>query len=877
MKTLTLLSLSLLTTFSFAEVAHITHREALQDFKTFGKAEFEEGKRLYQMVCVACHGDKQNPASVPNARLFHEQPLLNGSDPVAIYRTLTDGFNQMVPQAWMTPEQKYYVIHYMREEFFKKDNPSQFTDLTDEYLASLGDSKIDWPANREQPKAAKGYDLNEVDHGPILFGHFEAAPTNVAPKGLIIGLDGNGVTKDKHHALYDLDTGRLVAFNKGNVLDWNDLNYNGHHREHAKLAGDIAFQSPAGLAWGHLGATTPGHYPNFRDPREPALNGHTYGPLPDGLVKYKGVSLTGPTPVVHYTVSGAEVFDAPSVIMKNGKTIFVRSLYIAPQDKTLFLRTHGKGFPYKFLSGGGSASMLRGGGINEGIIQIKPSDKPTRFHFLTGDRDSIKDLKYGDIPRLDPPQIPTENSASFLTAQAPLDASSVVINYKTISEENGFNLEEADIPQQSSNPWNTRIRFSGIDFLTPDKAVLASWTGDVFLLENIQSKTSGGMRLTRIASGLHQPLGAKIENGQIFIGCRDQIFRPHDFDGDTVADYYEAFNSDHVLTMHFHEFAAGLDTDSKGNFYYVKCSQHADPAVIPTHGTLMKVDADGSSSEVIATGLRSCNGMFVDHDDSVWVTDQEGYWNPQNKIMHVVPGGFHGNMLAWHDPAKISASDDDMVHPMVWLSKAYANSPSEVFRFPDTGWDSLSGTLGYFEYGKGRIMLLPHEEKNGIEQALAHPLPLPDTSTGIMRGRFHPDTQALYACGLFSWGSVRTGVGGLYRLKPTGDSMNCITGFTTKSKTLTLTFTDALEADALSPSSIKLTSYSIKRSSNYGSKLNDETNLSVESLEISSDKKSVTLTIPDLAPTRILSIALDITTPTGTKTITASATIHDLN
>lgn len=877
MKTLTSLFFTLLTPLAFAEVVPTTQKDALQEFKTFGNAEFQEGKRLYQMACTACHGDKQNPASVPNARLFHEQPLLNGSDPVSIYRTLTDGFNQMVPQAWMTPEQKYYVIHYMREEFFKKDNPTQFTALTDEYLASLGDSKIDWPLNRKQPKAAKEYDLNDVDHGSMLFGHFEAAPTNVAPKGLIIGLDGNGVTKDKHHALYDLDTGRLVAFSSGNAIDWNDLNYKGSHREHAKLAGDVIFQSPAGLAWGHPGATSPGHYPDFRDPREPALNGRTYGPLPEGLVKYKGVSLTGSTPTVHYTVSGAEVFDAPSVIMKKDKPVFVRSLYIAPQEKTLFLRTHGKGFAYKFLSASPSATMLQKGQINDGIIKIQPSNKPVRFHFITGPADILQRIKYGDIPRLDPPQTPTKKSASFLTAQPPLNAPSVVINFKTISKENGFNLEEADLPQQSTNPWNTRIRLSGIDFLTQDKAVLASWTGDLLLLENIQSKTSGGMRLTRIASGLHQPLGAKVENGQIFVGCRDQIFRPHDFDGDTVADYYEAFNSDHVLTMHFHEFAAGLDTDSKGNFYYVKCSQHADPAVIPSHGTLIKVSADGSTSEIIATGLRSCNGMFVDHDDSVWVTDQEGYWNPQNKIMHIVPGAFHGNMLAWHDPKKISSSDDDMVQPMVWLPKAYANSPSEVFRFPDTGWDSLSGTLGYFEYGKGRIMLLPYEEKNDLKQGLAHPLPLPDTSSGIMRGRFHPDTQALYACGLFSWGSVRTGVGGLYRLTPTEAPMNCITGFATKDKTLTLTFTDALETNALSPSAIKLTSYSIVRSANYGSKLTDKTSLSIESLEISSDQKSITLTVPHLAPTRILSIAMDITTPAGTRTISATATIHNLD
>ena len=52
----------------------------------------------------------------------------------ALYRTLTHGFGQMPPQTWMVPSQKYDVIHYIREAFLKRDNPTQFALVDRAYL-----------------------------------------------------------------------------------------------------------------------------------------------------------------------------------------------------------------------------------------------------------------------------------------------------------------------------------------------------------------------------------------------------------------------------------------------------------------------------------------------------------------------------------------------------------------------------------------------------------------------------------------------------------------------------------------------------------------------------------------------------------------------
>ncbi len=61
--------------------------------------------------------------------------------------------------------------------------------------------------------------------------------------------------------------------------------------------------------------------------------------------------------------------------------------------------------------------------------------------------------------------------------------------------------------------------------------------------------------------------------------------------GDDETDFYACFNSDHQVTEHFHEFAMGLQTDDAGNFYYAKSARHALPAVVPHHGTLLRVSS----------------------------------------------------------------------------------------------------------------------------------------------------------------------------------------------------------------------------------------------------------------------------------------------
>ncbi len=86
----------------------------------------DRGQTIYDRVCANCHGTEDRPGSLPSAPRFATATLKNGSDPFAMYRTLTVGFGQMAAQTWMVPRQKYDVIHYIREAYFKRDNSEHY-------------------------------------------------------------------------------------------------------------------------------------------------------------------------------------------------------------------------------------------------------------------------------------------------------------------------------------------------------------------------------------------------------------------------------------------------------------------------------------------------------------------------------------------------------------------------------------------------------------------------------------------------------------------------------------------------------------------------------------------------------------------------------
>ena len=430
---------------------------------------------------------------------------------------------------------------------------------------------------------------------------------------------------------------------------------------------------------------------------------------------------------------------------------------------------------------------------------------------------------------------------------------------QTLKRTGPFDVDVLTRPE--TNPWNDRLRFTGVDFVDNGSvAIVCCWDGSVYRVEGVTE----GKILTwqRIATGLFQPLGVKVVDGQIYVCCRDQIVLLKDLNGDHEIDFYKNFNSDHQVTEHFHEFAMGLQTDDDGNFYYAKSARHALKAVVPHHGTLLKVDSQGEGTTIVANGFRAANGVCLNADGSFIVTDQEGHWNPKNRINWVQPGGFYGNMFGYHDVE--NDSDDAMDKPLCWITNAFDRSPAELLWVDSEKWGALNGSLLNFSYGHGKIYVVPFEDIDGQKQGGMCALPLPEFPTGIMRGRFNSADGQLYACGMFAWSSNRQQPGGFYRVRYGGEPVHLPIGIAAAEKELRLTFSGDLDAESVSElKNFRITCWDLKRTANYGSKHYNERELEIGSAELLQDGRTVRLAIDDLAPTRGMEIEYSLTDTQG--------------
>jgi putative heme-binding domain-containing protein len=806
---------------------------------------YRAGETIYQRACVNCHGTKDRPGSLPTSLRFASGTFKNGADPYAMYQTLTRGYGQMVAQSWIEPRKKYDVIHYIREAFLKPFNPSQYVAATPDYLARLPKGTAVGPTVADVEPWAHS------DYGPSLMltvevGEGKASP-NIAYKGIAVRLDPGpgGVAKGMRWVVYDHDTMAVVgAWSGREFVDWEGINFNGKHEVHPKAVGRVHVANPVGPGWADPETGT------FDDPRMRGRDGRPYGPMPRRWTRYKGLYHHGGRVVLAYTVGDADVLESPGVEVdgSGNAIVFTRTLNVGRSARDLAVRV-GAGGTAVALSSTTADGRVRVARRDVGtVVEIPAAATPVSLKVLFGDDPESVEAA---AARKAPPE-----SLEALTRGGPRRWGEALSTLPVTGVDSGpFASDVLTTPVE--NPWACQVRLSGFDFF-PDgrRAAACTWDGDVWTVEGVDD-LSRPLIWRRVASGLFQPLGLKIVGGAVFVGCRDQIVILRDRNGDGETDFYECFNTDHQVTEHFHEFAMDLQADAEGNLYYAKAARHGKTALVPQHGTLLKVGKDGSTTEILATGFRAPNGACLNPDGSYFLSDQEGHWIPKNRINRVVKGGFYGNMWGYHgvtDP-----SDRAMEQPLCWITNAFDRSPAELFWVTSDRWGPLKGSLLSLSYGYGKVFVVPFERVEGQVQGGMCELPVAPFSTGVMRGRFHPGNGHLYLCGLYGWAGNQTQPGGFYRLRATGKTFHVPVGLAARRQGVDLTFSAPLDrASTTDKSRYAVRVWSLKRTANYGSPHLDETPLSVKSSSLSADGRTVSLEIPDIRPTMGMQIVFDL-------------------
>lgn len=836
-----------------------------------GKA-LERGERIYNANCINCHGNEENEGSIPMSLKFWSGPFKAGSDAYSMYQTITKGYGSMPPQVSLSPQEKYDVIHYIQQEFVNKNKLVTLPKLTPEYLANLPKGKSKGPvSNPYQPWADMDYGdflINTyelVDEktgiprfhspGPTPFKDEDYSKNNFAYKGIGIRLDegAGGVSKGKAWLVFDHDLLRVAgAYTGEGFIDWNAILLNDKHETYPRTIGKLHFETPVKPGWANPETG------KFDDPRFVARDGRAFGPLPKDWADYKGLYHHEGQIIISYTVGKSEVLEKFGFLED---ALFTRTLNISASSS--FLKMHVANEPAKVSIFGNGASLQTENGQ---IFMLVKANSAAKVCLLIGGRDALFPEKFSVEP---------ESLIKYTQGTGRPHYPEILKTVITKGKGEGcFAVDELTPPFE--NPWNCRMKLSGIDFFKDsDVATACATDGDIWLIKGLLNPKSA-LTWQRIGSGLFQPLGIKIVNEKIYVTCRDQLVLLRDLNGDMETDFYESFNHDHQVTDHFHEFAMGLQKDDEGNFYYAKSGRHAREALIPQHGTLLKVSADGTKTDIIASGFRAANGVCINPDGSFIVTDQQGYWNPMNRINWVKGNGnFYGNMWGY-DPPKDS-SRNAMEQPLVWLDMLYDRSPSEMVWVESNKWGALNGGLLSLSYGFGKIQYVLNESVNGKEQGAVIDLPGVKFLTGVMRGRFNPADGQLYACGMSAWGTnqMMRG-GGLYRIRYTGKSLPVPVKMKVLEQAILLEFDSELDQNSVADLlNYEINTWQLLRSKKYGSDRHDQKILKVTMAK--SEGKSLRLSIENLEKVDVITIDYKIKNVKG-EPLTGSiqGTIHEL-
>lgn len=826
----------------------IDHQGLLTALSDRHDESIRTGEFIYNNICFNCHGNPDQEGSMPNAFKFWEGAFKVGNDPFSIYQTLTRGYGSMPPQVNLTPVEKYDIINYLRETFIQEKNPGQFFEIDSTYLANLPAGTTTGPAPKEfRPWA-------EMDYGNFLINTYELVGMNPSPrerssgpsplpdenlikanfayKGIAVRLDQGtgGIAAGKAWMMFDHDLMRVAgAWTGEGFIDWEAILFNGKHNISPRTTGDLHFSNPVAPAWANPATGT------FDDPRFTARDKRKFGPLPREWAHFKGLYQNQDRVILSYTVGTAKILETFGLETVENQPVFTRTLNISPSDKSLKMRIAPSGTSVAIAGEG--ATLKEQGGFT--VMEIAPS-KSIKIKLLLG-KPGMKGLQ--QYAKTSSPPEALDLLIKGGPARYPQRLTSEV---QQGTQEGPFQVDIMNPPFDS--PWKNQFRLSGLDFFKDtNKGVICSTDGDVWLVEGF-TKNSGKLTWQRIASGMFQPLGIKVINEEIFVTCRDQLVKLHDFNGDRETDFYESFNNDHQVTDHFHEFAMGLQVDTEGNFYYAKSARHAREALVPQHGSLIKVSKDGQKTEIIASGFRAANGVCLNPDGTFIVTDQEGHWNPMNRVNWVKKGGFYGNMFGFNPPA--DSTETGMEQPLVWIDRERDQSPSELLWVDSKKWGALNGKLLNLSYGYGKVFVVPFEKIGDQVQGGIFELPIPRFSTGVMRGRFNPGDGQLYLCGLSAWGSTQPQLGGLYRIRKVEKPMVIPVGIQATTQGIELNFTDELDARSVADTAHYIVkTWDLLRSRKYGSKHLNEQTLVVTKVELDKDKKSIHLTIPDIKPT----------------------------
>ena len=621
----------------------------------------------------------------------------------------------------------------------------------------------------------------------------------------------------------------------------------------------------------------------FTDPRpqSTSVSAGVRGALPAALARFEGVELAGATAVLRYRVGTAMVREWLESRLVGDEAHLQRHFEISPHNEPLqFAVGAMAGATWTILNarqasaGAGGTGRVRvatnsttftlSAHHGELVATLAPAARPKRVSLVlvfgastVPDPGGSADAAAGETlfaAATPPPPAVTKDRRwpGAASAPAPMDA----------VQHNGLVLDQIAVPDD--NPWNRRVRVADLAFLSDDRAAVVTYDGDVWLLDGLADAKLERLTWRRFASGLHEPLAITAPRGVIQVATKNGVVRLFDRDGNGEADWFENFNDQLLQSFSTRSFPLDMAIGPDGSTFVTQggigrprltSGGHSSPQP----ATILKISADGRTSEVFATGAREAYLTVHPKTGVVTATDQQGPYVPSSVCYLVRPGDEFGFMI--DEP-------DRLARPLAWIPHEQDNSASSQLWMLGAGLGQWDGRLLHLSYGNGQLLLIAPDLDAPIPQGAVIPLEF-KTDLPLLHARLHPRGNAVFLAGFQIYDS-RVGIPwALGRLRSGATPIVTALAARSCAEGVVLEFAAPLDPDSLRPEKVAARAWNYLRSSAYGSgryALDGQAGTTpwpVGQTVLSSDRKSVFIHLPNLPPVMQLEVRHDFLLASG--------------
>ncbi|QYK53602.1 MAG: DUF1080 domain-containing protein [Fimbriimonadaceae bacterium] len=396
-------------------------------------------------------------------------------------------------------------------------------------------------------------------------------------------------------------------------------------------------------------------------------------------------------------------------------------------------------------------------------------------------------------------------------------------------------------------PESFKPRVGGIGFLPNGDMLVCTWDPDgaVYQLSGWTGPREK-IKVKRIAAGLAEPLGLKVVKGRIYVLQKQELSELIDNDKDGVIDEYRCVANGWGVTANFHEFCFGLEYKD-GKFYgnlatAINPGGSSTQPQNPDRGRTLEIDEKTGEYHFILAGLRTPNGIGFGALGKLYISDNQGDWLPSSKIMLVKEGAFYGNRSV-EPVAKANTPEDP---PVVWLPQnEIGNSPSQIAALNDGVY---KGQMVHGDVTHGGLKRVFVEEVDGVLQGTVFRM-TQGIEAGVNRVVLAPDGSFVLG-GIGSsgnWGQTGKVSYGLQRLVFNKKSTFEMLSASPRKNGVVVRFTEPLDPMVGNvPAYYEVQQWHYVPTKEYGGPKVDEENLTVKSVTVSKDRKSVFLELNGL-------------------------------